>query len=75
MELVPNKPEDEKGARESIQCVLNALEARVMLMMCIGEVGAVGTMDVMAMGYYLVKWLSKLCTLQEDMGGWRGWPD
>ena len=59
MELVPKKPEDEKGARESIKCVLNTLEACVMLMMRIGEVGAVGTTDVAAMGYYLVKWLSE----------------
>ena len=55
LELVPKKPEDEKGARESIKCVLNTLEACVMLMMRIGEVGAVGTTDVVAMGYYLVK--------------------
>jgi hypothetical protein len=69
LELVPKKPEDEKGARESIQCVLNALEVRVMLMMRIGEVGAVGTTDIAAMGYYLVKWLSELYTLQEDTEG------
>ena len=59
MELVPKKPEDEKGARESIKCVLNALEGRVTLMMRIREVGAIGTTDVAAVGYYLVKWLSE----------------
>jgi len=68
-QLVPKKPDDEKGARESIQCVLNALEARVLLMMCIGEVGAVGTMDAAAMGYYMVKWLSEPYTLQEETVG------
>ena len=68
-QLVPKKPDDEKGARESIQCVLNALEAHVLLMMCIGEVGAVGTMDAAAMGYYKVKWLSEPYTLQEETVG------
>jgi hypothetical protein len=32
----------------------------------VGEVGAVGTTDVAAMGYYLVKWLSEPYTLQEE---------
>jgi len=68
-QLVPKKPYDEKGARESIQCVLNALEARVSLMMRIGEVGAVGTTDAAVMGYYMVKWLSEPYTLQEEKGG------
>ena len=36
LELVPKTQEDEKGARESIQCVLNALEVRVLLRMRIG---------------------------------------
>ena len=29
-----------------------------------GEVGAVGTIDEAAMGYYIVKWLSESYTLQ-----------
>ena len=45
---------------------------RVSLRMRIGEVGAVGTTDVAAMGYYLVKWLSEPYTLQEDMEGMAG---
>ena len=68
-QLVPKKPYDEKGARESIQCVLNALEVRVLLMMRIGEVGAVGTTDAAVMGYYMVKWLSEPYTLQEEKVG------
>jgi len=54
-QLVPKKSDDEKGARESIQCVLNALEVRVSLMMHIGEVSAVGMTDAAAMRYYMVK--------------------
>jgi hypothetical protein len=50
---------DKKVARESLRCVLNALEARMSLMMCKGHNGAVGTTDKESMGYYLVKWLSK----------------
>ena len=68
-QLVPKKPDDEKGARESIQCVLNALETRISLMMRIGEVGAVGMTDTTAMGYYMVKWLSEPYTLQEETVG------
>jgi hypothetical protein len=42
------------------------------LMMCEGQVGAVGTSDEAAMGYYLVKWLSKPYTLQGDTEGMSG---
>ena len=31
-QLLPDTVDDEKGARDSIQCVLNALEARMSLM-------------------------------------------
>jgi len=65
-QLIPKMGEDEKGARHSIQCVLNALEARMSLMIREGEVGAIGTADEAAMGYYLVKWLSEPYALQED---------
>jgi hypothetical protein len=61
--------EDEKGVQESNQCVLNALEVRVSLMLCVGDVGAVGTMDKARMGYYVVKWLCKPYTLQEETEG------
>ena len=43
--------------------------AYLMPMMHIGEVGAVGTTDATAMGYYMVKWLSKPYTLQEETVG------
>ena len=43
--------------------------AYLMPMMHIGEVGAVGTTDAAAMGYYMVKWLSKPYTLQEETVG------
>jgi hypothetical protein len=48
------------------------LEARVTLIMHIGEVGAVGMTDIAAMGYYLVKWLSEPYTLQVDTEGMAG---
>jgi hypothetical protein len=42
------------------------------LMMREGHIGAVGTNDKKAMGYYLVKWLSKPHTFQEDTEGMSG---
>ncbi len=60
---------DKKGAPKSLCCILNALEVRMSLMMREGEVGAIGTTNKAAMGYYLVKWLSKLYTLQEETEG------
>jgi hypothetical protein len=53
--LVPKTEADKKLARESLRCVLNGLEARMSLMMHEGQVGAVGTSDKAAMGYYLIK--------------------
>ncbi len=66
------KDDDEKGGRNSILCVLYALEARMSLMIWEGEVGAVRTTDKAAMGYYVVKWLSKLYALQTDTEGRSG---
>ncbi len=70
--LVPKTEVDKKLAHKSLRCVLNALEACMSLMMREGQVGAVGTSDNTAMGYYLVKWLSKPYTLQEDTEGISG---
>jgi hypothetical protein len=42
------------------------------LMMREGRIGAVGTTDKKAMGYYLIKWLSEPYTLQEDTEGMSG---
>ncbi len=42
------------------------------LMVREGEVGAIGMADDAAMGYYVVKCLSKPYTLQEDMDGMSG---
>ena len=70
LELVNNK--QEKGARDSICCVLNALEARMSLMIKEGEVGAVGTTDKAAMGYYIVQRKSKPYALQADAEGMLG---
>jgi hypothetical protein len=47
--------EKEKGEGGSIHCVINALEARMSLMIREGEVGAVGTTDEAAMGYSIVQ--------------------
>ncbi len=68
-QLEPANKEEEKGARDSIRCVLYALEARMSLMIREGEVGAVGTTDKAAMGYYIVKWESKPYALQADAEG------
>ncbi len=70
--LVPKMEADKKLVRESLHCILNALEARMSLMMHEGQVGAVGTSDKAAMDYYLVKWLSEPHTLQEDTEGMSG---
>ncbi len=64
--------DDEKGARDLILCILIAMDARMLLMVWEGEVGAVGTTDKAAMGYYLVKWLSELYALQADTEGMSG---
>ncbi len=69
---MPKTEADKKLVHKSLCCILNALEARVSLMMCKGQVGAVGTSDKAAMGYYLIKWLSKPYTLQEDTEGMSG---
>jgi hypothetical protein len=61
--LKPKTEADKKLARESLCYILNALEARMSLMMRKGQVGAVGTTDEAAMGYYLVKWLSEPYTV------------
>ncbi len=63
---------DKKEAHESICCVLNAHIVPMSLIMCDGEVGVIGTTDEAAMGYYLVKWLSKPYTLQTDTSGMLG---
>ena len=60
---------DKKEVQESIHCILNVFEARMYLIMHEGKVGAVGTTNEAAMGYYLVKWHSKQYTLQDDTGG------
>ncbi len=61
--LMPKMEADKKVARESLHCILNAIVACMSLMMCEGHVGAVGMTDKAAMGYYLVKGLSKPYTL------------
>ena len=42
------------------------------LMIREGKVGAIGTADEATMGYYVVKWLSKPYTLQEETEGMSG---
>ena len=70
--LVPKTEADEKEARKSIRSVLHAFEARMSLTVHEGEVGAVGTTDEAANGYYLVKWISEPYTLQADTEGMSG---
>jgi hypothetical protein len=57
---------DKKGARESYNSVLGAMEARMSLMVHEGEMGAIGMADKAVLGYYVVKWLSNPYTLQEE---------
>jgi hypothetical protein len=68
-QLLPVTEDNEKGAQDSILCVLIAMDAWMLLMVWEGEAGAVGTTDKAAMGYYLVKWLSKPYALQSDSEG------
>ncbi len=70
--LMPKMEANKKVVHESLRCVLNAIVACMSLMMREGYIGAVGTTDEKAMGYYLVKWLSKPYTLQEDTEGMSG---
>ncbi len=68
-QLVPVTVENEKRVWDLIQCVFNALEAQMFLMICEGKVSAVGTTDKVAMGCCLVRWLSKPYMLQVDTEG------
>ncbi len=70
--LVPKLDDEEKGARESLICVLNALEARMSLIVREVDIGVVGTDDKAAMGYYLMRWLSEPYIMQEDTEGMSG---
>ena len=49
--------------------VLGAIEAHMSLMICKGEVGAIGTANKATTGYYVGTWLSEPYTLQEEMEG------
>ncbi len=64
--------EDERDARELMKGILIALEVRISLMIWEGKVGTVATTDEAVMGYYVVKWLSKPFSLQEDKEGMSG---
>ncbi len=52
--LMPKTKADKKVAHESLCCILNAIVACMSLMMREGHVGAVGTTDEEAMGYYRI---------------------
>ncbi len=58
---------NEKWAQDLILCTLIAMDAWLLLMVWESEVGAFGTTDKAAMGYYLVKWLSELYTLKQTL--------
>jgi hypothetical protein len=58
--------DNETRAQDSILCILIAMDVQISLMAQEGEVGAIGTTDKVAMGYYLVKWLSEAYTLQAE---------
>jgi hypothetical protein len=68
-QLIPATEDNKKGAQDSIKCMLMAKEARMSLMIWEDQVGAVGTTDKAAIGYYIVKWLSKPYALQADTQG------
>ena len=71
-QLVPANEDEEKGARESIKSVLDAIEARMAFMIREGDDAAVGTSDEAAMGYYVVKWISEPYSLMADKDGMAG---
>ena len=71
-QLEPVNEEEEKGARDSIHCVLNALEVRMSLMILESEVEAVGSTDEAAMWYYIVQLKSEPYALQADAEGISG---
>ena len=68
-QLVPVMVDNEKRVWDLIQCVFNALEAQMLLMICEGKVSAGGTTDKAAMGCYFVRWRSKPYMLQVDTEG------
>ena len=68
-QLQPKTAAEAKGTHESMKCVLEAMVARISLLIKEGEIAAVGTSDEDTLGYYLVKWLSEPYTLQEDTEG------
>jgi hypothetical protein len=57
-QLVPKMEADKKGAQELHNSVLGTMEACMSLMVREGKMGAIGTADEAALGYYVVKWLS-----------------
>ncbi len=70
--LVPKTEADKKEAWKSIRSVLHAFKAHMSLIVREGKIGAVGTTDKAAAGYYLVKWLSEPYTLHADTEGMSG---
>jgi hypothetical protein len=70
--LVPKLEADKKEARKSIHSVLNTFKARMSFIVREGKVGAIGTTNEEATGYYFVKWLSKPYTLHADTEGMSG---
>jgi hypothetical protein len=67
--LVPKTEVDKKEAWKSLRSVLHVFKACMSLIMHEGKVGAVGTTNEAAAGYYLVKWLSEPHTLHADTEG------
>ena len=56
-------PEEEEKVYEII---LHRIEARMNEIILIGTFGAMKTDDEATQGYYLVKWITELYTIQED---------
>ncbi len=71
-DLIPKMEADKKEAWKSIRSVLHSFKARMSLIVREGKIGAVGTSDEAAAGYYLVKWLSESYTLHADTKGMSG---
>jgi hypothetical protein len=71
-QLVARTPENKTGTRETNKCVLNAMKARIAMIIREGKIGAVATTDKAVMGYYVVEWLTEPYSLQEDTEGMAG---
>jgi hypothetical protein len=66
-DLVPKKESSEEEEEEAYMIYLDSLAEEAKREIRIGKTGAFATEDPKFDGYYLVKWVSKPCVLEEPM--------